>query len=91
MDARQKLTNIIASAGKIELLFIIAAAQVKLAGLGDLGDTDLQPPQGMTKGDGKRLIKRIRGKQSSFDAEKREYAEEIIRHIRTNWLHKLYE
>lgn len=89
MDARQELLNIIDHAGKTELLLIIAAMQVKLAELGDLGDTDLQPPQGMTKGDGKRLIKRIRGKQSSFDAEKREYAEEIIHHIRTNWLHNL--
>ena len=89
MDAQQELTNIIASAGKIELLLIIAAIQVKLAELGNLGDTDLQPPQDMTKGDGKRLIKRIRGKQSSFDVEKREYAEKIIHHLRTNWLHNL--
>ena len=89
MDAQQELTNIIASAGKIELLLIIAAIQVKLAELGNLGDTDLQPPQDMTKGDGKRLIKRIRGKQSSFDVEKCEYAEKIIHHIRTNWLHNL--
>ena len=89
MDAQQELTNIIASAGKIELLLIIAAIQVKLGELGNLGDTGLQAPQDMSKGDGKRLIKRIRGKQSSFDVEKREYAEKIIHHIRTNWLHNL--
>lgn len=91
MDARQELENIIAHAGKIELLLIIASMQTKLAELGDLGDTDLQPPQGTTKGDGKRLIKRFREKQSSFDAENQEYIEKIIHHIRANWLHKLYE
>ena len=91
MDARQELLNIIVHAGKTELLLIIAAMQVKLAELGDLGDTDIQPLQDMTTGDGKRLIKRIRKKQSSFDTEKQEYAEEIIHHIRTNWLHKHYE
>lgn len=89
MGIPQEVKQAIASANRIELLFIIAAAQVRLAAL---GYTAIPPTaEDLTKADAKNVIKHIRKKQSLFAGEDVEFLERIIHHIRTNWLHKLYE
>ena len=89
MGVPQEVKRAVASANRTELLFIIAAAQVKLAAL---GYTEIPPmAEDLTKAVAKNVIKHIRKKQSLFVGEDVQFLEKIIHHIRANWLHKLYE